>query len=34
MIAAVALGVGASLVTTNPEDFRRFESAGLEIINA
>lgn len=32
MIAAVALGVGASLATTNPEDFRRLETAGLQII--
>lgn len=32
MIAAVALRVGASLATTNPEDFRRLESAGLEVI--
>jgi predicted nucleic acid-binding protein len=32
MIAAVALGAGASLVTTNPEDFRRLETAGLQII--
>ena len=34
IIAAVALGVGASLATTNPEDFRRFEPAGLQIISA
>jgi len=34
MIAAVAVGVGASLATTNPEDFRRFEPNGLEIIDA
>ena len=32
MIAAVALGVGASLATTNPDDFRRLEPAGLQII--
>lgn len=34
MIAAVALGLGAALATTNPEDFQRFEPAGLEIISA
>jgi len=34
MIAAVALGGGASLATTNPEDFRRLETAGLQIITA
>ena len=34
MIAAVALGVGASLATTNPDDFRRLEPAGLQIITA
>jgi len=34
MIAAVALGVGASLATTNPEDFRRLEPTGLQIISA
>jgi predicted nucleic acid-binding protein len=34
MIAAVALRVGASLATTNPEDFRRLESAGLEVVAA
>ena len=32
MIAAVALGVGASLATTNPEDYRRLEPTGLRII--
>jgi len=32
MIAAVALRAGASLATTNPEDFRRLESAGLEVV--
>ncbi len=32
MIAAVALGAGVSLATTNPEDFRRLETAGLQII--
>jgi hypothetical protein len=31
MIAAVALGANASLATT-PEDFRRLEPAGLQII--
>jgi predicted nucleic acid-binding protein len=34
MIAAVALRVGASVATTNPEDFDRFEAAGLEIVTA
>jgi predicted nucleic acid-binding protein len=34
MIAAIALGVGASLATTNPEDFRRLEPAGLQIVTA
>ena len=34
MIAAVALGAGASLATTNPEDFSRLEPAGLQIISA
>jgi predicted nucleic acid-binding protein len=34
MIAAVALGANASLATTNPEDFRRLEPAGLQIITA
>lgn len=34
MIGAVALGGGASLATTNPGDFRRFEAAGLRIITA
>ena len=34
MIAAVALGDGASLATTNPGDFRRLEPAGLRIITA
>ena len=32
MIAAVALRTGSSLATTNPEDFRRLESAGLEVV--
>ncbi len=34
MIAAVALRVGASMATTNPEDFDRFEAAGLEVVSA
>lgn len=34
MIAAVALGAEASLATTNPDDFRRLEPAGLQIITA
>ena len=34
MIAAVALGANASLATTNPDDFRRLEPAGLQIITA
>ena len=34
MIAAVALGADASLATTNREDFRRLEPAGLQIITA
>ena|SRR5258706_10836732 len=34
MIAAVALGAHASLATTNPNDFRRLEAAGLQIITA
>jgi predicted nucleic acid-binding protein len=34
MIAAVALGTNASLATTNPDDFRRLEPAGLQIITA
>lgn len=34
MIAAVALGADASLATTNPDDFRRLEPAGLKIITA
>ena len=32
MIAAVALRTGASLATTNSEDFRRLRSAGLEVV--
>ena len=31
MIAAVALRTKASLATTNPEDFRRLQSAGLKL---
>jgi predicted nucleic acid-binding protein len=31
MIAAAALRVQAVLATTNPADFRRFESTGLEV---
>ncbi len=31
MIAAVALAEGAPIATANEEDFRRFESSGLEI---
>lgn len=31
MIAATALRVRASLATTDPADFRRFESAGLRL---
>lgn len=31
MIAATALQTGASLATTNPSDFRRFEVAGLAL---
>lgn len=34
MIAAVALGANAPLATTNPNDFRRLETAGLQIIVA
>ena len=34
MIAAVALPVGASLATTNPDDFGRFDAVGLEIVRA
>ena len=34
MIAAVALRVGASMATTNPDDFGRFEAVGLEIVTA
>jgi|SRR6185436_1974652 predicted nucleic acid-binding protein len=32
MIAAVALGANASLATTNSDDFRRLQPAGLQII--
>ena len=31
MIAATALQMGASLATTNPSDFRRFEVTGLTL---
>ena len=31
MIAAVALGEGAAVATTNPDDFRRFRDSGLEL---
>jgi len=31
MIAAAVLRAGASLATTNPSDFRRFEPAGLSL---
>jgi predicted nucleic acid-binding protein len=34
MIAAVAVGADASLATTNPNDFRRLEPAGLQIVTA
>ncbi len=34
MIAAAAIRAGASLATTNPSDFRRFRSAGLELASA
>ena len=34
MIAAIALRVGASLATANPADFRRIESAGLQVLAA
>jgi predicted nucleic acid-binding protein len=34
MIAAVALRANASLATTDPEDFRRLEPTGLQIITA
>lgn len=32
MVAAVALGAGATLATTNAVDFRRFEPAGLAVL--
>lgn len=32
MIAAAALESGASLVTSNPRDFLRFQPAGLQVI--
>jgi predicted nucleic acid-binding protein len=31
MVAATALGAGASLATANVKDFRRFEAAGLNL---
>ena len=31
MIAAIALGAGATLATANPQDFRRFHAAGLKL---
>ena len=31
IVAATAIGAGATLATSNPKDFRRFESAGLQI---
>jgi predicted nucleic acid-binding protein len=34
MIAAVALRVGASMATANPDDFGDFEAVGLEIVRA
>jgi predicted nucleic acid-binding protein len=34
MIATVALGARAMMATSNPRDFRRFESMGLKIITA
>lgn len=34
LIAATAMRSGASLATSNPGDFRRFGSAGLEVISA
>ena len=33
MIAAVALRHGAPLATSNPQDFRRFEGVGLEVLS-
>ena len=32
MIAATAIRIGAPLATADPEDFRRFEAAGLQIV--
>ncbi len=32
MIAATAIRIDVTLATSNPEDFRRFEAAGLEIV--
>ena len=34
LIAAAALGAGASIATANPADFRRFENAGLSVQTA
>lgn len=34
MIAASALRLKASVATHNPHDFRRFEAAGLTVLNA
>lgn len=33
MVAAIAMRVGAALATSNPGDFKRFESAGLSLIS-
>ncbi len=32
MIAAAAIGDGAKLATSNPRDFLRMESSGLEVV--
>jgi predicted nucleic acid-binding protein len=34
MVAAIALGAGASLATTNARDFSRFEPAGLQLVRS
>ena len=34
MIAAVAVCADAALATTNPGDFRRFQTAGLRVVAA
>ena len=34
MIAAVAIGADASLATSNPSDFARFQPAGLRLVTA